>query len=76
MCLAVPGKIIDRQDMLATIEMSGITRKVSLMLLPEAQIGDFVLIHAGFAVQAIDEEEAQKTLALFKELEQYAEHDK
>jgi hydrogenase expression/formation protein HypC len=76
MCLAVPGRIIDRQDMLATIENSGVTRKVSLMLLPEAQVGDFVLIHAGFAVQEIDEEEAKKTLALFKELEQYAEYDK
>lgn len=71
MCLAVPGKIIDLQDMLATIEIGGVTRKVSVMLLPETKIGDFVLIHAGFAVQAIDEEEAEKTLALFKELEQY-----
>ncbi len=76
MCLAVPGKVLDRQDMLATIEVGGVTRKVSVMLLPEAQVGDFVLIHAGFAVQVIDEEEAEKTLALFKELEQYADHDK
>ncbi len=76
MCVAVPGKILDRQDMLATIEVGGVTRKVSVMLLPEVQVGDFVLIHAGFAVQVIDEEEAEKTLALFKELEQYADHDK
>ena len=76
MCLAVPGKILDRQDMLATIEVGGVTRKISVMLLPEAQAGDFVLIHAGFAVQVIDEEEAEKTLALFKELEQYADHDR
>jgi hydrogenase expression/formation protein HypC len=76
MCLAVPGKILDRQDMLAIIEVGGVTRKISVMLLPEAQAGDFVLIHAGFAVQVIDEEEAEKTLALFKELEQYADHDK
>ncbi len=76
MCLAVPGKILDRQDMLATIEIGGVTRKVSVMLLPEAKIGDFVLIHAGFAVQSIDEEEAAKTLALFNELEQYDEYDK
>ncbi len=76
MCLAVPGKILARQDMLATIEVGGVTRNVSVMLLPDAQVGDFVLMHAGFAVQVIDEEEAKKTLALFKELEQYAEHDK
>jgi hydrogenase expression/formation protein HypC len=76
MCLAVPGKILDRQDMLATIDIGGVTRKISVMLLPEAQVGDFVLIHAGFAVQVIDEEEAMKTLALFKELEEYADDDK
>jgi len=75
MCLAVPGKVLERQDMLATIEVGGVTRKISLMLLPEAQVGDFVLIHAGFAVQRIDEEEAEKTLALFRELEQYAANE-
>lgn len=75
MCLAVPGKIIEIQDLLATVDISGVTRKVSLMLLPEAKVGEFVLIHAGFAVQAIDEEEVRKTLELFKELEQYAGHD-
>jgi hydrogenase expression/formation protein HypC len=75
MCLAVPGKIVDKQDMLATVDISGVTRKVSLMLLPEAKEGDFVLIHAGFAIQRLDEAEAQKTLELFKELEKYAELD-
>lgn len=68
MCLAVPAKIIDRVDMLATVEINGVTRKVSLMLLPEAQVGDFVLVHAGFAIQTIDEEEAKKTMELLKEL--------
>ena len=75
MCLAVPGKIIEIQDMLATVDVSGVTRKISIMLLPEAKVGQFVLVHAGFAIQAIDEEEANKTLELFKELEQYADHD-
>ena len=73
MCLAVPAKIIDRVDMLATVDISGVTRKISLMLLPEAQIGDFVLVHAGFAIQTIDEEEAAKTLELLKELAGYGE---
>jgi len=72
MCLAVPGKIIEVQDMLATVDISGVTRKISLMLLPEAKVGEFVLIHAGFAIQTIDEEEVRKTLELFKELEGYA----
>jgi len=73
MCLAVPAKIIDRVDMLATVDISGVTRKISLMLLPEAQVGDFVLVHAGFAIQTIDEEEAAKTLELLKELAGYGE---
>jgi len=69
MCLAVPGKIIEVQDMLGTVDVSGVTRQVSIMLLPETKVGDFVLIHAGFAIQSIDEEEAIKTLELFREIE-------
>jgi len=75
MCLAVPGKIIEIQDLLATVDVNGVTRKISLMLLPDTRIGDFVLVHAGFAIQTIDEEEANKTIELFKEIEAYAEHD-
>ncbi|EAX46502.1 hydrogenase assembly chaperone hypC/hupF [Thermosinus carboxydivorans Nor1] len=73
MCLAVPAEIISRQDMLATVSVSGVTRQVSLVLLPEAQVGDYVLIHAGFAIQKIDAEEARRTLELFKELEEQYE---
>ena len=76
MCLAVPGKIIEIQDMIAVVEIAGVTRKISLMLLPETKVGDFVLVHAGFAIQAIDEEEARITLDLFKELEKCAENDR
>lgn len=75
MCLAVPGKIMEIVDSLAKVDINGIKREVSLMLLPEAQIGNFVLIHAGFAMQIIDEEEAQKTIELFKELERYAQDE-
>jgi hydrogenase expression/formation protein HypC len=75
MCLAVPGVITEKQDMMATVDIRGVTRQVSLMLLPTAEVGEYVLIHAGFAVQAIDEEEAQRTLELFKELEAYAENE-
>ncbi|TWH45188.1 HypC/HybG/HupF family hydrogenase formation chaperone [Sporomusa sp. KB1] len=71
MCLAVPAKIIERSEFLGTVDISGVTREVSLMLLPDAVVGDYVLIHAGFAIQTIDEEEALRTLELFKELEQY-----
>lgn len=71
MCLAVPAKIIERSEFLGTVDISGVRREVSLMLLPDVAVGDYVLIHAGFAIQTIDEEEALRTLELFKELEQY-----
>lgn len=67
MCLAVPGKIIGIRDMLATVEVGGITRKISTMLLPKVQLGEYVLIHAGFAIQTIDQEEAEKTIQLLRE---------
>jgi len=68
MCLAVPAKIIDKKDQMAVVEVNSIQRQVSLMLLPEAVIGDFVLIHAGFAIQAIDETEANLTNQLLREM--------
>ena len=71
MCLAVPAQIVEREDMLATVDVAGVQRQVSMLLLPEAQIGDYVLIHAGFAMQQIDEEEAKLTWSLLQEM---AEH--
>lgn len=74
MCVAIPARLIAREDLMATVDVNGVTRQVSLMLLPEAQVGEYVLLHAGFAIQSLDEDEAQKTLDLFKELETYAEN--
>ena len=71
MCLAVPAQIVEREDMLATVDVGGVQRQVSMLLLPEAQIGDYVLVHAGFAMQQIDEEEAKLTWSLLQEM---AEH--
>nr|WP_320148108.1 HypC/HybG/HupF family hydrogenase formation chaperone [uncultured Anaeromusa sp.] len=71
MCLAVPAQIVKREDMLATVDVGGVQRQVSMLLLPEAQIGEYVLIHAGFAMQLIDEEEAKLTWSLLREM---AEH--
>ncbi len=68
MCLAVPAKIIERKDMMATVEVDGINRNISMMLLPEAKEGDYILMHAGFAIQIIDEEEARITTELMKEV--------
>lgn len=73
MCLAVPAQIVDRKDLMATVEVSGVTRQVSLMLLPDAQVGEYVLVHAGFAIQTVDEEEAKRTLELFEEMAAHEE---
>ena len=68
MCLAVPAKVIEKKDMVATVEVEGIRRDISLMLLPEANEGDYILMHACFAIQVIDEEEAKITTELLKEV--------
>ena len=70
MCLAIPGKIIelDKKKQAATVDYgSGTTRKANVSLV-QVQIGDYVLVHAGFAIQVLDEKEALETLALFKEM--------
>lgn len=70
MCLAIPLKVISVQGTMATVEMGGISREISLVLTPEAQAGHYVLVHTGFAISVLDETEAQETLALFAELEE------
>lgn len=70
MCLAVPLRIKSIKGTLAEVEMGGVLLKVSLILTPEAQEGDYVIVHTGFAISVLNEEEAQETLALFAELEE------
>ncbi|HIJ59829.1 MAG TPA: HypC/HybG/HupF family hydrogenase formation chaperone [Nitrospirae bacterium] len=71
MCLAIPSKIISLDEYMATVDIYGARRDVSLLLLPEpADIGDYVLVHAGFAIQKIDEETALESLKLLKEYEE------
>ena len=69
MCLAVPAKVVEIQDQLASVEVSGVRRAASLMLLPEAAVGDYVLVHAGFAMQIVDEEEVRAMEALRAEMQ-------
>lgn len=68
MCLAVPGSIVAVKDKLATVEVRGVKRDVSLMLLPEAKEGDYVLIHAGFAIRQIDKKAAEEADGLWREM--------
>ncbi|GAB4278542.1 MAG: HypC/HybG/HupF family hydrogenase formation chaperone [Coriobacteriia bacterium] len=70
MCLAIPGQVksIDENRM-AQVDIMGVTREASLDLVPEAQEGDFVLVHAGYAIQVVDEEFAKETLEIIKDLD-------
>lgn len=68
MCLALPMKVIKIKDKEGTVELGGVKRLVNLQLLAEVNIGDYLLIHAGFAIQKLDEEEAEKTLSFLKEI--------
>lgn len=68
MCLAVSAKIVSIEDALATVEIRGVRRSASLMLLPEAKVGDYVLVHAGFAMQVVSEEEVEEREALRAEM--------
>jgi hydrogenase expression/formation protein HypC len=73
MCLAVPMKLKKIEQDIGFVEVSGIEREVSLTLVPEAKVGDFLLIHAGFAIAIIDEKEAIETLDTIKEYLSYEE---
>ena len=73
MCLAVPSKIIDIEDNMAVIDVDGVTRKTSLLLLENPQIGDYVIVHAGFALHKIDEAVAMDTLQILKDAAELAE---
>ena len=68
MCLAFPAKVLEIDGDLATVERSGVKRSASLMLLPEAKVGDYILVHAGFAMQVIDEQEVKIRDALVAEM--------
>jgi len=75
MCLALPMRIIAVDGALATIATAGLEQRASLMLVPEAKVGDYVLVHAGFAISVIDEAEANETLELLREISAFAPDD-
>lgn len=68
MCLSIPGKIIKVNSEMAEVSIGGTIVKVSLQMVDNVKEGDFVLVHAGFALQKIDEKEALKTLQLLREM--------
>ena len=68
MCLAVPGKILEIDGDTARVDFGGITREANVILVPEAAVDSYVLVHAGFAIQVLNEAEAEETLSLFRQL--------
>lgn len=68
MCLAVPGKILSLKNNNAEVDFSGVRRQVSLDLVPDAKKNDYVLVHAGFAIEVLEQKEAEETLKLFAEI--------
>ena len=62
MCLAVPSKVIEINDAVAKVEVDGVVRDASIMLLEDVKLGDYVIVHAGFAISKLDEEAALQTI--------------
>lgn len=75
MCLAIPSKITRIEEQIATIDVDGVQRQASMLLLDDAQVGDFVIVHAGFAIQKLDAAAAQETLQLLREAADRADQE-
>jgi hydrogenase expression/formation protein HypC len=77
MCLAIPGKVVDAFDKggmrMAKVQFGGITREACLEYVPDTKVGEYVLVHVGFAISKVDEEEAHRTYELLKEMDQLTE---
>jgi hydrogenase expression/formation protein HypC len=68
MCLAVPVKVISIDGMEADVDIGGVERRISIMLTPEVKVGEYVLLHTGYAINIVDEQRAKETLELFEEI--------
>jgi hydrogenase expression/formation protein HypC len=70
MCLAIPARVVEvRPDQKAMIDLAGVRKEISTALLESVQVGEYVIIHVGYAIGKIDEDEARRTLEMFAELE-------
>lgn len=74
MCLAIPAKVAKLEEgNLATVDILGVSREISVDLTPQAHVGDYVLVHAGFAIEVVDEQFAQETIDLIKQFPELAD---
>ena len=74
MCLAIPSKIVAIENGMATIDVDGVQRSCSLLLVPDAAVDDYVIVHAGFALHKIDATAAMESLRLLKEAAEFVEN--
>ncbi|MFQ5996113.1 MAG: HypC/HybG/HupF family hydrogenase formation chaperone [Dehalococcoidales bacterium] len=70
MCLAIPAQVKYIEGAEAEVEVGGVRRRVSIYLTPEVKVGDYVLLHTGFAINVIDEDEAEQTIDLIRQLDE------
>jgi hydrogenase expression/formation protein HypC len=75
MCLAIPTLIKSLDGQQAEVEIGGVTRRISVAMTPEAKVGDYVIVHTGFALSVLDQEEAEETLRLFAEIAAFEEEE-
>ena len=68
MCLGIPGKVVAVEKNIAKVDVGGLLREISLDLCPDVSVGEYVLIHTGFAIQKVDAEEAEETLDLLTKM--------
>jgi len=68
MCLAIPTRIVSIEGQEAVVDIGGVERTISLVLTPEARVGDYAIVHTGFAISILDAKEAEETLRLFAEM--------
>jgi hydrogenase expression/formation protein HypC len=74
MCLAVPMQLVKKDEGRGTAELAGVKRNINLLLVPEAEVGNYVIVHAGCAIEILNEKEALKTIALFQEMAEKNNH--
>ena len=79
MCLAIPGKVLSKEDrdgaLMGRVDFGGITREIQLDFVPEVEIGEYVIVHVGFALSRLDAEEAARTLELLREMGELEESE-
>ncbi len=77
MCLAIPAQVksIDQKEALGTVDILGVEREVALDLVPKAQVGDYVLVHAGYGIEVVDEQYANETLELIRQFPDLIDED-